>query len=106
MINGLRGFDSVFAQNYDPPYFLYPFSKPIGTNQSGLMTFSNYNISVSAAEACRNSDSPFRGDGTDFVLSVNGVLVSDNIEVLLSETVDTGFKHSDHNTVKIEFRLK
>ena len=72
----------------------------------GWWSFQIIIFQFQSAEACRNSDSPFRGDGTDFVLSVDGGLVSDNVEILLSETVDTGFKHSDHNTVKIEFRLK
>ncbi len=217
-------FDRVFAQNYDSPYFLYPFSEPIGANKSGIMTVSRYgiessirrslpiessfnkyldldraysvsvipcdngkdlilyNVHLSAytsdgkisaeqlkmlsadmkaqydngnyiiaagdfnkdllgdsgqyfkrsdgefnwakpfetellpqgiavysgtnAPTCRNADSAFKGDGSDFVLSVDGVLVSDSIEVLLCETVDTGFKYSDHNPVKLEFRLK
>ncbi len=224
MAEGFSGFDRVFAQNYDSPYFLYPFSQPIGANRSGLMTFSGfgiessvrkslpieeslykyldldraytasviptsngkalvlYNVHLSAytsdgtisdeqlkllaedmksqydkgnyciaagdfnkdmlgdsskyfkraegeftwakpldtsalpeviksfsgsnVPSCRNADSAFRNDGTDFVLSVDGALVSDNVEVVLSETVDTGFKFSDHNPVKLEFVLK
>lgn len=216
-------FDRVFAQNYDSPYFLYPFNEPIGANKSGLMTFSSfdinssvrrslpieetlykyldldraytvsdiktsngkslvlYNVHLSAytsdgsiadeqlkmlcedmkkqynkgnyviaagdfnkdmlgdsskyfkrsegeftwgksfdtsllpekiksftgsnVPTCRNADSAFRGDGTDYVLSVDGALVSDNIEVLTCETVDTGFEHSDHNPVKTRFIL-
>ena len=217
-------FDSVFAENYDSPYFLYPLHEPIGANQSGILTLSRFNIessirislpvenslnkyfdldraysvsviktengkdlmlynvhlsaytsdgtiaeeqfkilsedmskqnekgnyiiaagdinkdmlgdsskyfersegeynwaapfndsllpqgiksySGSNAPTCRNADSAFRGDGTDFVLSVDGVLVSDNIDVLFCETVDTSFAHSDHNPVNLRFILK
>ena len=217
-------YTSVFAENYDSPYFLYPFSEPIGANKSGLLTLSGFNIessirrslpvensvskyfdldraysvsviktdngknlvlynvhlsaytsdgsiaeeqlkmlsedmkaqyekgnyiiaagdfnkdmlgdsskyfkraegeynwaapfnngllpegiksySGSNVPTCRNADSAYRGDGTDFVLSVDGVLVSDNIEVVSCETVDTSFAYSDHNPVNMKFVLK
>ena len=220
----LQKFNSVFAENYDSPYFLYPLNEPIGANKSGLLTLSSfsiessirrslpvensfnkyfdldraysvsviktdsgknlvlYNVHLSAytsdgtisedqlkilsddmleqyekgnyiiaagdfnkdmlgdsskyfkraegeynwaapfnnallpdgiksstgsnVPTCRNADSPFRGDGTDFVLSVDGVLVSDNVEVLSCETVDTSFAYSDHNPVNLKFVLK
>ncbi len=220
---GLTEFDRVFAQNYNSPYFLYPFNEPIGANKSGLMTFSKYNIQASVrrslpiensfnkyldldraytvseiktdngkslvlynvhlsaytsdgtisdkqlkmlsddmasqykkgnyviaagdfnkdmlgdsseyfkrsegefnwakpfdtsllpneitshtgsnAPTCRNADSPFKDDGTDFILSVDGILVSDNVELLSCETVDIKFAYSDHNPVKAEFKL-
>ena len=219
-----KSFDGVFAENYDSPYFLYPFYEPIGANKSGLLTLSRFNVESSVRKSlpveksfskyfdldraysvsviktdngkelvlynvhlsaytsdgsiseeqlkilsedmqaqyekgdyiiaagdfnkdmlgdsskyferpdgeynwaapfnnallpreitsysgsnvptCRNADSPFNGDGTDFVLSVDGVLVSDNIEVLSCETVDTSFAYSDHNPVNLKFVLK
>ncbi len=222
---GLSGYDSVFGQNYDSPYFLYPFNQPIGANKSGMMSFSKFNISASVrrslpiedslykyldldraytvsaiptengkslifynvhlsaytsdgtiadeqmkmlaadmaaqykqgnyviaagdfnkdllgdsskyfkrggegeftwakpfdtsllpedfslhsgtnAPTCRNADSPYRADGTDFVLSVDGIIVSANIEVRSCQTIDLGFKYSDHNPVSMEFVLK
>ncbi len=224
LAEGFSAFDRVFAQNYDSPYFIYPFNSPIGANRSGLVTFSAYdiesatrrslpiedslyklldldrayskslisvedgrtlalyNVHLSAytsdgtisdeqlrmlaedmeteyakgsyiiaagdfnkdllgdsgeyferdegeynwakpletsllpkfisvhsgenAPTCRNADAPYRADGTDFVLSVDGVLVSDNIEVVLCETVSSDFAYSDHDPVKLEFILK
>ena len=218
------GYDSVFAQNYDSPYFLYPFNEPIGANKSGILTLSRFNIesgirkslpvensltkyldldraysvsviktsdgkelvlynvhlsaytsdgtiaeeqlkilsadmqqqydkgnyiiaagdfnkdmlgdsskyfercegeynwavpfnesllpqgitsySGSNVPSCRNAESAFKGDGTDFVLSVDGMLVSDNVEVLRCETIDTSFAYSDHNPVYLKFILK
>ena len=35
---------SVFCQNYDSPYLLYPLTKPHGASQSGLLTFAPVNI--------------------------------------------------------------
>ncbi len=55
---------------------------------------------------CRNADSPYRADGTDFVLSVDGFLVSDNVTVQSVQTVDLGFAYSDHNPVKLELILE
>ncbi len=223
--DGLTGYDRIFAQNYDSPYFFYPFTQPIGANKSGIMTFSRFNIksalrrslpieeslykyidldraySVSVIPAengkdlvlynvhlsaytsdgtisddqlkmlaidmqaqydkgnyviaagdfnkdllgdsslyferegddeftwakpldasllpdgftcysgtnlptCRNADSAYRGDGTDFVLSVDGIIISPNIELIICETVDVGFEYSDHNPVYAEFKLK
>lgn len=219
-----KDFDSIFAENYDSPYFLYPFCEPIGANKSGILTLSRFNIesgvrkslpvedslakyfdldraysasviktsdgkelvlynvhlsayttdgkvaeeqlkilsadmqkqynkgnyiiaagdfnkdmlgdsskyfkrpdleynwaqpfndsllpngitshSGSNSPTCRNADSAFRGDGTDFVLSVDGILVSDNVEVLSCETVDISFAYSDHNPVYMKFVLK
>ncbi len=218
-------YDRIFGQNYDSPYFIYPFHEPIGANKSGMMTFSAFDISeaerirlpveeslykyldldraytVSAIPTesgaylmlfnvhlsaytsdgtiadeqmkllaahmeaeyqkgnyviaagdfnkdllgdssqyftrggegehtwakpfdtsllpdgftchtganlptCRNADAPYRADGTDFVLSVDGVLVSDNIEVIACETVAADFAYSDHNPVRFDFILK
>ncbi len=217
-------YDRVFGQNYDSPYFLYPFNEPIGANKAGMMTFSAfdissakrrslpieeslykyldldraytvsrinaengrelvvYNVHLSAytsdgsiadeqmkmlardmsaeyekgnyvlaagdfnkdllgdsskyferdegdytwakpfdtsllpsgislstgsnAPTCRNADSAYRADGTDFVLSVDGILTSDNIKVVSSQTVDAGFAYSDHNPVCMKFILK
>ncbi len=224
LATGFSGYDRVFAQNYDSPYFFYPFRQPIGANRSGMMSFSKfhmtkatrrslpieetlykyldldraysvsviptansrnlvlYNVHLSAytsdgtiadeqlrmlcadmeeqyrqgnyviaagdfnkdmlgdssqyfaraegdftwakaldtsllpsnikshsgtnAPTCRNADSPYRGDGTDFVLSVDGVLMSDNVELVTCQTVDVGFAYSDHNPVSVEFMLK
>lgn len=218
-----QSFDSIFAENYDSPYFLYPLYEPIGANKSGLLTLSRFNVESSVRKSlpvekslskyfdldraysvlviktdngkelilynvhlsaytsdgtisedqlkllsddmqaqyekgnyiiaagdfnkdmlgdsskyfkrpegeynwaapfnesllpqgiksysgsnvptCRNADSAFKGDGTDFVVSVDGVLVSDNIEVLSCETVDTSFAYSDHNPVNLKFVL-
>ncbi len=47
LTNGFKAFDSVFAQNYDSPYFLYPFDEPIGANKSGLLTLSKFDITSS-----------------------------------------------------------
>lgn len=54
--------------------------------------------------SCRNADKAYDPE-TSFVLTVDGFLVSDNVEVTGAQVVDTGFAWSDHNPVKLVFRL-
>lgn len=54
--------------------------------------------------SCRNSDKPYNEDC--FVLTVDGFIISDNIEVTYMDVIDTQFAYSDHNPVKLTFRLK
>ncbi len=53
--------------------------------------------------SCRNADGPYH-EG-QYVLTVDGFLVSDNVTVEHSEVVDTGFQWSDHNPVSMVFTL-
>ena len=53
---------------------------------------------------CRNADGPYNPD--QFVLTIDGFIVSENVEVVESAVVDTGFAYSDHNPVTMTFKLK
>ena len=53
--------------------------------------------------SCRNADRPY-GPG-DLVLTVDGFLISDNVELLESKVVDEAFQWSDHNPVYLDFKL-
>ena len=55
--------------------------------------------------SCRNADGPYE-PGVSFVLTVDGFLVSGNVEVEEAAVVDTGFAWSDHNPVRLSFRLE
>ena len=37
---------------------------------------------------------------------IDGFIVSDNIEPTFVDVIDTGFRYSDHNPVKMKFKLK
>lgn len=54
--------------------------------------------------SCRNADRPYGPD--DFVLVVDGFIVSDNVTVVDSTAVDTAFQWSDHNPVYLDFILQ
>ena len=53
--------------------------------------------------SCRNADKPYGSD--TFVVTVDGFIVSDNIEVKESKVIDTQFAYSDHNPVLLDFAL-
>ena len=53
--------------------------------------------------SCRNPDSAYH-EG-QYVLTVDGFLVSDNVQVSSCEVLDYGFAYSDHNPVRMRFTL-
>ena len=53
--------------------------------------------------SCRNADGPYRPG--QYVLTVDGFLVSPNVLVEESEVIDYGFAYSDHNPVRMRFTL-
>ncbi len=58
----------------------------------------------SPVPSCRNADAPYSKD--TFVLTIDGFIVSSNVEVVESKVLDTAFKYSDHNPVYMDFVLK
>lgn len=55
--------------------------------------------------SCRNADKPYE-EGESFVTMVDGFLISNNLELIEINTIDTGFAYSDHNPVMMKFKLK
>ena len=53
--------------------------------------------------SCRNADGPYH-EG-QFVITIDGFIVSNNVTVLGSDVIDTGFLYSDHNPVYMHFIL-
>ena len=54
--------------------------------------------------SCRSADIPYGPDS--YVLTVDGFLISDNVEMLHAGVKDTGFQWSDHNPVWLDVRLR
>lgn len=55
--------------------------------------------------SCRNADAPWDPE-TNFQITIDGFLVSDNVTVTSSGVVDTQFACSDHNPVQMTFILE
>ena len=53
---------------------------------------------------CRNCDIPY--EEGNYTIIVDGFFVSDNIECITVENIQTGFEYSDHNPVVMTFKLK
>ena len=54
---------------------------------------------------CRNAGKEYI-KGYNFLSIIDGFIVSDNIEVTEVKGIDTEFEYSDHNPVKLKFKLK
>lgn len=92
-IFGISGEDFTWAQPF--PFELLPqgFSLVAPLNEENPVP------------SARNADAPYDKQ-TQFQLTIDGFIVSDNVTVSGSEVLDTGFKWSDHNPVKMVFSLK
>ncbi len=83
----------------------YNWNQPIpeGTIPEGL-TLVYALDEANPVPSNRLADGPYV-KGKTFVNTLDGFIVSDNVSVLSSEVIDTGFKCSDHNPVKLIFEL-
>ncbi len=83
----------------------YSWAQPIPED-----TFDGYHTSLVAPldkdhpiASCRNADGPYHKG--QYVLTVDGFMVTDNVEVISSEVIDYQFEYSDHNPVMMKFML-
>jgi exonuclease III len=53
---------------------------------------------------CRTADIPYK-KGVNYTSVIDGFIVSDNI-IATAENIDADFMYSDHNPVKLTFKLK
>ena len=82
-------------------------------NADGKPLIEGYKIVASDNNpSCRNNDIEYE-EGKTFVCTVDGFIVSDNIQVISHKTIKTGkgkkgvdgFAYSDHEPTEIEFKL-
>ncbi len=78
----------------------FPTSLLTGTNLILKAPYDDYN----PVPSCRNADGPYHKD--QFVVTVDGFIISNNIDVKSLRVIDTSFKYSDHNPVELIFTLK
>jgi len=99
----LLGDSSVYFGSSD---IEYTWAQPIPEE-----TFNGYDIKLVApldekapVPSCRNADGPYHKG--QYVLTVDGFLVSANVEVSEANVIDLQFAYSDHNPVYMTFELK
>lgn len=69
----------------------------------GLKTLNDEQLKEIVA-TCRNTDKTYKR-GENEVWIVDTFIVSDNVEIINYENIDADFKYSDHNPVKMKFKL-
>lgn len=97
----LGGSESIFGKADKE----YSWAQPI---PEGM--FDGYDVTLVApldkenpVPSCRNADGPYH-EG-QYVLTVDGFMVSGNVEVESSKVLDAGFAYSDHNPVEMVFHF-
>mgnify|MGYP001501659447 CR=1 FL=1 len=55
--------------------------------------------------SARNADMEYV-PGVTYTVTLDGFIISDNIECLSYENINTGYSYSDHDPVKVNFVLK
>ena len=70
---------------------------------NGFTRCTNYKDGL-IAPTCRNCDIPY--EEGNYTIIVDGFFVSDNVECVVVENVQTDFEYSDHNPVLMTFKLK
>ena len=90
---------------FGKPDIEYTWAQPIPEEM-----FDNTNIKLVApideanpGPSCRNADGPYH-EG-QYTLSIDGFMVTDNVEVVFANVIDTNFAYSDHNPVEMRFIL-
>ena len=57
--------------------------------------------------SCRSLDRPYDAADKSFqYYMIDGFIVSDNLKIESVETIDQGFKNTDHNPVKVVVSIK
>lgn len=84
----------------------YAWAQPIPEG-----TFDGFNVTLIApldeddpVPSCRNADGAYHAG--QYVLTVDGFMVTDNVSVTESAVVETGFAYSDHEPVTMTFALQ
>ena len=67
--------------------------------------FLPHSKNVVQPKSTRANDIPY-DEEKSFVVTLDGFIISDNIEMLDYNVLDTGFSYSDHNPVAMQFKLK
>ena len=82
----------------------YTWAQPIPAElvPEGLTIVAPYDGEDPVA-SCRNADRPYGPD--NYLVTVDGFIISANVSVSASRVVDTGFRWSDHNPFCLDFVL-
>lgn len=94
--------ESIFGKSGQGQTWAQPFPTEIlkDKNLSLVSSLDEQN----PVPSCRNADAPYNEN--QFVLTVDGFIVSDNVAVKSCRVASEDFLYSDHNPVQLTFALK
>lgn len=91
---------SKFPSNQQVPGWVSTYDKNDIPEYFSIVADSN-----STVGSCRGADVVWERN-KDYTCVIDGFIVSDNIEVVSVQIIDTDFAYSDHNPVKLTFKFK
>ncbi len=93
--SALPGFSSVFAENYNSAFLLYPFDEPHGASRAGIITLSRFNIVSAVRRSLPISESLTRFLDLDRCYSVSRIPVENGRELVLYNVHLSAYGGSD-----------
>lgn len=100
--NLLVGRETAFSADYGDYTWAQDFNA--GLLPEGFTLEAPYDPENPVASS-RNADKPYVEGGDNLLITVDGFIVSSNVEVVDCRVIDKGFKNSDHNPVILKFIL-
>ena len=97
----LQDSGSIFGVSGEDFSWAQPF--PLSTVPEGVTLVAPYD-EANPVPSCRNADSPWNPE-TNFQITIDGFLVTDNVKVESCEVTDQQFAYSDHQPVQLKFTL-
>lgn len=85
------------------PEWAYPFPRE-SLPEGFSMAIDSANPSDVAHNSCRNANEPYQ-EGRTYTVTLDGFIVSDNMEVNFYQNMDWGYEYSDHDPVLMQFIL-
>ena len=93
---------SIFGVSGEDYSWAQPF--PVDIIPEGASLVAPYDP-ANPVPSCRNADSPWDPE-TNFQITIDGFIITDNVEVESCEVTDQQFAYSDHQPVQLRFRFK
>ncbi len=97
----LQDSGSIFGVSGEDFSWAQPF--PLATVPEGVTLVAPYD-EANPVPSCRNADSPWNPE-TNFQITIDGFLVTDNVKVESCEVTDQQFAYSDHQPVQLKFKF-
>lgn len=89
-----------------PASWAYPFPREILPEHfSFCIDFLDTEERLGMWDSARNADMEYEA-GVTYTVTLDGFIVSDNVECLAYENINTGYLYSDHDPVYLKFLLK